>query len=199
MTMREGPALELLLRRLAETPEWFLREPRMEKGKVGDVELVAVLRDLLQELGSGNPDEIALRLMQGFDGNADRGRTALVLAWLIHDAYFLEKPGEFAVAAERLFRQVPARFDGVVKAERFVAEPDRREELARLSLKLLELRPSGETEEQADDRLVSLDSVERARVMRETWLAEKHARELRLREEMALQRAREAAASYARE
>ena len=67
----------------------------------------------------------------------------------------------------------------LVKAELFVSDPDRREELARFVLASLDLRPAGETVEQASDRLTTLDSVERDRVLRRTAAAEKRAREVR--------------------
>ena len=46
---REGPILEALTRRLAETPEEFLTEPRV--GNVGQVHTAAVVGDLLRLLG----------------------------------------------------------------------------------------------------------------------------------------------------
>ena len=45
-----GPALERLTRRLAETPEDFLHEPRI--GSSGSVHVAAVVQDLLSSLGS---------------------------------------------------------------------------------------------------------------------------------------------------
>lgn len=197
MTTREGPSLELLLRRLAETPDWFLRTPGTDDGPEGGVDLTAVLRDLLLDLGCESPDAPALQLMKRVGGQTERGRIALVLSWLLHDGYFLARRGTFVDGALAALREIPGRFTGVVRAELFVTEPDRREELARLSLKLLGLRPAGETDVQAADRLVSLDSVERANVVREARAAEKRAREIR--EAMARKAAEEAAATYGRE
>ena len=48
----EGPALEGLLRRLAECPAEFLAEPRI--GRSGQIEVAAVVSDLLRDLG-GDP------------------------------------------------------------------------------------------------------------------------------------------------
>ena len=196
MTIREGPSLELLLHRLAETPDWFLRQPATDVGSADGVDLAAVLRDLLLDLGCEAPDAPALQLMKQVGGQTERGRIALILAWLLHDGYFLERRGTFTEGALAAFREIPGRFAGVVRADRFVTEPDRREELARLSLKHLGLRPAGETDVQAADRLVSLDSVERANVVRESRAAEKRAREIR--EAMARKAAEEAAATYGR-
>jgi hypothetical protein len=84
-----------------------------------------------------------------------------------------------------------------IRAESVVADPDRREELVLFCLKSLGLRPQGETEAQAADRLTALDSVERSRVVRETREAEARAREVR--QMMARRAAEEAAAKASRE
>src|SRR6185295_12866262 len=66
-----------------------------------------------------------------------------------------------------------------IEAERFIAEPERREELARLCLKALGLRPAGETLAQAQDRLTTVDSVETRRVVEEVRRREQRAEEVR--------------------
>ena len=78
-----------------------------------------------------------------------------------------------------------------------VTDPDRREELTRFCLRELGLRPAGETIEQARDRLNTLDSVERVRIVSATRDAESRARAIR--QAMATKRAQEAAARYSPE
>jgi hypothetical protein len=85
----------------------------------------------------------------------------------------------------------------VVDAERFVTDPERREELVRHCLAKLALRPRGETDEQANDRRTSLDSVERRRIIEATRAAEERAREVR--EALVRKAAEEAAAKATRE
>jgi hypothetical protein len=75
-------------------------------------------------------------------------------------------------------------------AEKFISDPDRREELARLCLKGLGLRPAGETEAQAQDRLGTLNTAERQRVIAAARAAEKRAQEIR--DAMAREAARQA-------
>ena len=58
-------------------------------------------------------------------------------------------------------------------------DPDRREELARLCLKDLGLRPAGESLAQAQDRLNTLSSVERQRVIGAARQAEERTRAIR--------------------
>ena len=56
---------------------------------------------------------------------------------------------------------------------------DRREELVRVLLASIDVRPAGETIEQSFDRKATLDSVERSKVMQATIAAEKRARKIR--------------------
>jgi len=71
---------------------------------------------------------------------------------------------------------------------------DRREELVRVLLASIDVRPAGETIEQSFDRKATLDSVERSKVMQATIAAEKRAREIR--EAMARKAALESASRY---
>ena len=84
-----------------------------------------------------------------------------------------------------------------ITPKEFVTDPDRREELARFCLAELGLRPQGESVAQAKDRLTSLDSLERVRVLRDTQAAEARAQEVR--QMMARRAAEEAAAKETRE
>jgi hypothetical protein len=172
----EGPLLEHLTRRLAECPPDFLAEPRF--GTKGSVHVAAVVSDLLRDLG-GN----ALRAGEAavFDGVERRDRrnwqrTVLVACWLLHDDWFLA-PKRFAGLAHVFLAWGLAELAGAVPAPHLVADPDRREELVRLGLKALGLRPAGETVAQAEDRLTTLDSVERQRVVRAALAAEQRARQ----------------------
>ena len=96
----------------------------------------------------------------------------------------------------------------VTTADALVKDDDRREELARLCLKALEFRPQGENAKQAQQRLESISSVERERVIaasRELQeavrkkRAEEEERARKVREEMARKAAEEAAAKGTRE
>jgi hypothetical protein len=61
----------------------------------------------------------------------------------------------------------------------FVADPDRREELVRVCLRELGLRPAGETVAQAKDRLTTLNAAERTRVVKAARKAEQRAADIR--------------------
>jgi hypothetical protein len=173
----QGPALELLTRRLAETPGDFLHEPRI--GSSGRVHVAAVVQDLLSSLGSpAHPDRLAP--FAAVDAARDRNRLAivLILCWLLADDWFLQARIDrddvlklLAESATELAKQVASR--------KFVTDPERREELARLTLSRLGQRPEGETSAQAQDRLMALSSTERARVVKASREAEERSRSIR--------------------
>jgi hypothetical protein len=191
----EGPILERLTHRLAECPPEFLAEPA--SGPRGTVRTDAVVSDLLVDLGGERLDEASAR---AFDAGRKEARNFLrlvqVAAWLLHDPWFTDARRLAAPACRWLVRGLPP-VAALVAADAFVADPDRREELARLCLAALDLRPAGETEAQAADRLKALDSVERERVMRATQAQVARAREVR--EAMRRKAAEEAAAREIRE
>jgi hypothetical protein len=193
----EGPALEALLRRLAECPPEFLAEPRVGAG--GVVESAAVVSDLLRDLGGDplTPAQAApFRPTKAGRAARNRLRCVLVAAWLLHDPWF-RQARRFAAPALAFLAGGLGELAGLVAAPQLVSDPDRREELARLCLQALGLRPAGETVPQAQDRLTTLNSAARQRVIREAREAERRAQEIR--EAMARKAAEEAAAKYMRE
>jgi hypothetical protein len=190
-----GPAVEYLSHRLSQCPAEFLMEPRL--GIHGDIVVNAVVNDLVRDLG-GKPLSSKELAPFSSDSATDRNflRLVLISCWLFHDSWFRERE----IFAEDVYRWLTGGIRnpaGLVAAELFVGDPDRREELVRLSLRALKLRPEGESRAQAVDRLSAIDSVERRRIIRETREKEEAAR--KLREAMERKRAREAAAKASRE
>jgi hypothetical protein len=126
-----------------------------------------------------------------------RGFLARLLAWLLMDEAF------HGVSAEHLEFAFEAPMDvlSVVAARQFVEDSDRREELVRLTLRNLDLKPADEPAADAEDRLSSLDSMRRVRLLREARAAEdaRRKREQELAAELARKRAAEQAARYDRE
>lgn len=191
----EGPLLETLTRRLAETPEDFLAEPRI--GASGRVYVAAVAGDLLRSLGA-TIDVTALSSLEGMDAKRDRNRVSvtLLLCWLLADEWFRQNK----LASNAIFDlldQGSIQLGAQVASRKFVSDPDRREEFARFSLARLGFRPAGESIAQAQDRLTSLSSAERARVLRASRAAEERARAIR--EALARKAAQESADKLTRE
>jgi hypothetical protein len=179
----EGPPIENLTRRLAECPPDFLAAPRV--GGAGTVQVAAVVSDLLRDLGGAPlPAQMAAQF-RGRSARADRNRLSVVLVacWLLHDAGL--RPSTAAAAAARRDAALALLAGGLAeaaahtRADQFVTDSDRREELARLCLRALGLRPAGETEAQAQDRLAALNAAERQRVIKAAQQAEARAAAIR--------------------
>jgi len=170
--------LESLTRRLAECPSEFLAEPAL--GKLGTINVAAVVADLIHDLG-GFP--LAPEALAPFTANAPKTarnhlRLVLVTCWLLHDPVFREQT-KIARNSWRLLTQGLNKFAENVSAEKCVTDPDRREELVRLCLHELNLLPAGETEVQAQDRLATLNTAERQRVIKAARKAEARAQDIR--------------------
>jgi hypothetical protein len=190
-----GPPLERLVRRLLETPPEFLDEPRIDTR--GEVVVGAVVNDLLRMHGV-RATEADLKPFRGSTAKADRNRLTLaaVVAWLLADEWFLAR-GLAAPALLALLDGMAGELAAGAAAERFVHDPDRREELARLALARLGCRPAGETGQQATDRLSALSGAERRRLLEASRAAEARAREIRIA--LAKQAAEESADKWTRE
>jgi hypothetical protein len=195
--MTPGPLIDSLTRRLAECPADFLAEPRL-RGREGGVSTLAVVSDLLEDLGSGRPLAASEGRPWEPPGAQERNRMRLTLVacWLCRDDSFRARGGLWRAAGRFLATGLRPLAE-LVSAELFVTDPDRREELARALLAALDLSPQGESDAQASDRLKALSSVERAGVIREMRAKEEAAR--KLREQMAAKAAQQAAARYGSE
>ena len=191
----EGPILDRLTHRLAECPPDFLAEPRT--GSSGGVHTAALVYDLLFELGGSWPNP---SFVWHFSGTTAPQRNWLrlvaVSCWLLADDWFVSQR-RFAQQALPWLHNGLSGLAEIVSADQFVSDQDRREELARLCLAALGLRPAGESENSAEDRLKTLDSVERVRLIKATQEQQKRARQLR--EAMRRKEAAEAAARATRE
>lgn len=189
-----GPPLETLLRRLADTPPDFLDAPRI--GAAGEVRVAAVVNDLLAR----GPGRASLQELQRFDSrssdDAGRLRVALVLAWLLADDTF--KPAGLERAALlRVLDITAAELAAQAPVAKYLHDPERREELVRVMLANVGLRPHGETLAQATDRLSALSATERARLLQASRAAEARARAIR--EALVKKAAEESADKWTRE
>jgi len=167
-----------LTRRLAECPAEFLAPPRI--GGAGRVQVAAVVSDLLRDLGGAALTQQQAAPFQATRPKQERNRMSVVLlaCWLLHDAWF-RQTGTFAGQALELLTDGLGTAAEATTADRFVSDPDRREELARLCLRDLGLRPAGESIAQAQDRLTTLNAAERQRVIAAARQAEERARAIR--------------------
>jgi hypothetical protein len=194
---QEGPLLAALTHRLSECPDDFVDVGEQDDGGLC---VAALISDFFRRYGDGNPivagDPFLRTLVSEHQGRAAIRHAGLlsVSLWLFYDAWFSDKP-QFSTPIWDLLRSNGFRSVAqLLQAKQAIADPDRREELVRICLNGLELRPQGESIAQATDRLMTLNSVERERILRETAAAEKRAREVR--EAMARVKAMESVSRY---
>lgn len=190
-----GPSIEVLIRRLVETPPDFLDEPRI--GSSGQVVVAALVNDLLR-LHGRRASAATLARFRSDNARVDRNRLALAMiaVWLVADEWFLTQSlahdallGVLDTAVAELAEEAPAH--------QFAHDPDRREELVRVALARLNYRPGDETIAQASDRLSKLSGTQRRRLLEASRTAEQRARAIR--EALAKKAAEESADKWTRE
>ncbi len=178
-----SPRLETLLHRLSECPPEFYAD---------EANCVALACDYLRDFNL-DADLSALR-DKLHELSHQQTRLINVLIWLVSDDWFRSRP-ELERKLEKLLAHPRiVKLGSLLQANNLVQDPDRREELVRLAIDILGMRPAGESDAQATDRLNTLDTHERQRVLRATLAAEKRAREVR--EAMAKAKAMESASRY---
>lgn len=183
MTDCDTPVLERLTRRLADCPPIILES---------ELHLPAIIHDLYLECCNDFPAADQLRPFRSQNQEGRRHRQlAGIACWLLYDACF-HGDHSHGKALLKFLKTELAELAQTVNPLRFVQDSDRREELVRRSLRAIGIVPVGESPTFAADRLLSLDSVERLKILAGTKAAEERAR--KLRQEMAAKRAREAAA-----
>jgi hypothetical protein len=199
--MMKGPPLARLVDRLTEIPGIFLAEPAgsgTSKGKQ-TVVVKAVVNDLVNDIDGGFPSQ---ELLDPFTAKINPEirnwlGIVLILAHLLHDEFFIEQKGLGESVIAYLSSDKIRKLADLSDFREFVTDNDKREELTRLSLDALGFLPEGEAEKLAKDRLKTLDSVERKRILEKTRLAQERADEIR--REMARREAEEAASKMSRE
>ena len=194
MTEREGPELEVLLQRVAQTPQDFLAEPALA-GRPG-VQVPAVVGDLCRMLGQPLSDAALAGFASGAKSERNRLAVTLLVSWVLAEPR-LRSAAESGEALAELLLGGAAELAQFTPSARFVSDPDRREELVRFVLARLGLRPARESVAQAQDRLTSLSAAERSRVLAAARVAEERAR--KIREQLARKAAQESADKWTRE
>lgn len=190
----EGPPLAQLLHRMTECPPEFLLPPATATGR-GEIDVAAIAGDCLRQLNARLPTDAALLALHS-DRTPQQQTLVAVAAWLLADA---SMPTTLAVTngAWTVLRETTLALSQFLTPDAVLRDADRREEFVRSCLAALDLRPAGESVEQARDRLTTLDSGERIRVVEQTRAAEERARAIR--KKLADEAARAAATRYSPE
>jgi hypothetical protein len=156
---------------------------------------------LVNDLAAMHGARLPQAMLAGFIGTAahvDRNRLALVMiaVWLLADDWFRGHGIAPAVLADLLADPMAELAVGT-PAHKFVNDPERREELARVILAFLAYRPQGESEAQATDRLAAVSATARRKLLAASRAAEQRARQIR--EALAKKAAEESADKWTRE
>lgn len=155
--------------------------------------LDAATLDALEQQSRTALDKHGLAPHQSLEETAEPPSTLLQMVWLLADDEFTE----VTLLASDLISLLLSADTLMAQTHPNRQDEDQREELIRLALNAVRLKPLGETDREARDRLLMVSSTERARVVAASRAAEERAEAIR--QALAEQRAREAADKYTRE
>ena len=195
---QSGPILQTLLHRLAETPADFLIDAAgASKAAANDAPTLtaALVNDLLTRV-ERPLDGALLKRFVADAGNDNRLAVTRLIVWLLADAWFKAAPLRFDELL-KVLDQTAGELASEARAQKFIDDPDRREELARIVLARLDYRPQDETVAQASDRLTAISSSERRRLVEASRETERRARAIR--EALVRKQAEESADKWTRE
>lgn len=187
--LQTGPAMRHLHQRLLAYPE-------KTAPKGGD--LLALLHDLVHRLNTYLPAAALAPLSRlpqcrSSAWSETPPDSLLAMVWLLADDSFTD----LALYGPDLVDLLLSANTLMATARIDLQDEDQREELIRLTLSGLGLKPRDETDQEARDRLLMVSSSERARVVAASRAAEERAESIR--KALAEKRAREAADKYTRE
>ncbi len=185
---REGPDINTLHHRLTEFPKEWLGSP-----------LPAYFNALVHDAIFARCADVSASDLEPFRRpyqQCDWYRMTLLMAYFLADESFdaFQFPLKLLL---NLFEGTAKELAQAGSNNIYISDVDRREEFIRVVLSSLKLRPKGETDAQAEDRLQAVSSQERLKVLKASQAAEERAREIR--EALARQKAKEAADKMARE
>ena len=184
----QGPDINILHHRLTDYPKEWL-DQKVAAG------FVAIIHDAIfcrsAELKASDLEPFRRPPKQ-----CDWYRLSLLIAYFIADDSF----SELRFPAASLIDLLTGTAEELAAAgptALYLNDVDRREEFIRVVLNAIGLRPAGESENQAEDRLQAASSQERLKVLQAAKLAEERSR--KLREALAEKKAQESADKMMRE
>lgn len=128
--------------------------------------------------------------------NDNHWRAIHISTWLLSDQNFINNPEIKDKLYNFWFEELQSASE-YVKFIEWINDEERAEEMVRLLLHCCEIIPHGENQNEAADKLSSLSSVDRHKVLKQSY--EAHERIMNIRREMEEKKAREAANVYGRE
>jgi hypothetical protein len=203
-----GPPIEALIDRLISIPEDLITGTSGINNSGTEISLPALVNDLLIDNGGIplNDVETVKLLSEKKSGKAvsktrqksNYPALAAILCYIYEDRFFTEKKNSAESIKKFLLSDGLHELSNAVEsAEEFINDPDRREEICRRALDALNYYPQGENEKNSADRLLTLDSVERKKILIKTIEAQKRAKDIH--DAMMQKEAEEAASKMSRE
>lgn len=116
--------------------------------------------------------------------------------WFFWQDLFLLDPLYVAHVNSFLMKELPA-LSRHVSYQKYIDDDERTEEFVRLALRSCSILPSGETQQEAEDKLDALNTIKRLVILKET--NDKLQRMKAIKKKMEEDKAREAATVYSRE
>ncbi len=147
----EGPALNHLLLRLRNiSSEVFSSE----------ADAMAICCDFLRDVHQDQSLHSVIN-WDGWSKNKNKSQIILLAIWLYLDEGLRQL--NFSKVLQ-FFEEGLKEYSLLVNVEQIMEEAERSEEFVRRCLRVLELRPKGESQAQAEDRFQTLDSIEAERL-----------------------------------
>lgn len=184
----EGPDINVLHHRLTEFPKEWL-SPQLPSY------FYALVHDALYDLSTSVNAAESTRFKRPYE-QCDWYRAAMLIAYFLTDNSFKGFRFELAFLLDA-FENTAKELAQAGTNRVYINDVDRREEFIRVVLSSINLRPKGETNNQAEDRLQAVSSLERMKVLKAAKVAEQRAHDLRVA--LAKQKAKEAADKMTRE
>ena len=184
----EGPDINVLHHRLTEFPKEWLN-PQLPSY------FYALVHDTVYDLSASvNTSDLA-RFKRPYL-QCEWYRATLLMTYFLMDSSFKGLRFELALLLDT-FEITAKELARAGTNNVYIDDVDRREEFIRVVLSALNLRPKGETENQAEDRLQAVSSSERMKVLNAAKVAEQRAHDLRVA--LAKKKAKAAADKMTRE
>jgi hypothetical protein len=198
-----GPPLQELIDHLILIPGEFTGKVDKSEDTAAKISIPAIVNDLLLDLG-GVPlsdEETPAKFLSKKENKPETYnylKLISILCYIYEYRFFIDnKSGSEKIKAFLLSQRLIDLSGAVKSSDEFITDPERREEICRAALDAAGYYPEGENEQNARDRLSTLDSVERKIILTRTAEAQKKARELK--EAMMRKEAEEAASKMSRE
>lgn len=181
---------------LRKCPPIFLQDSLLQNED--GIDTSAILTDLFRSV-SGRFLEVDFNLpkrRQLENQKANYLKSLHIACWLFSHPYFIGRNSLVPKIHEFLFNDLKPICD-IVEFEKWIEDEERTEEMVRTGLFVCEIQPTGESIDEAIDKLSAISTIDRQEILKKSSQAMK--RMMEIRKKMAEKKAQEAANPYGRE